>query len=73
MEIFSNGDDQFVLEHCLRLPGDGKKFNDEVCAISYRKDREALEAIMDQGYKKAQRAVCQSLMVPCQEEFLFPD
>jgi hypothetical protein len=56
-------------EQSLRLPDEGKKLTTEVCKMPLREDHEALKAIMDNGYKKAQRAICRSLMISCQEKF----
>ena len=58
----------FTEELCL-LADQGEKLDPEACEMPFRKDHEALKAIMDNGYKKAQRAICRSLMAICQEKF----
>jgi hypothetical protein len=70
MGIFLNRDDQYVLEHYFRLPDEGEKFTTNVREMSCREDHKALKAIMDQGYKKAERVICRSLMAPRREEFI---
>jgi hypothetical protein len=59
-------------EQSFRLPDEGKKFTTKVWEMPFREDHEDFKAIiMDKRYKKAERAICRSLMVPCQEKFLF--
>jgi len=57
-----------LTEQSSLFPDEGKKFNTQPWQweMPSREDREDF----DERYKKAERAVCRSLMVPYQEKFL---
>jgi hypothetical protein len=58
-------------EQSFRLPDEGKKFTTKEWEKPFREDHEDFKATMDERYKKAEIAICRSLMAPCQEKFLF--
>jgi hypothetical protein len=53
-------------EQSFRLPDEGEKFTTKEWEILFRKDREDFKATMEERYKKAEIAICRSLMAPCQ-------
>jgi hypothetical protein len=54
----------------FQFSDDGKKFFTRGWERPSRADHEDFKAIMDKRYKKAQRAVCRSLIASYQEKFL---
>lgn len=70
MGIFSNGDDQCVLEQSFRFTDEGKKFTTKKWEMPFRENHEDFKATMEERYKKAEIAICRSLMASCQEKFV---
>ena len=58
-------------EQLFRLPDEWKKFTTRKWEKPFQEDHEDFKATMDERYKKAEMAICRSLMAPCQEKFLF--
>ena len=58
-------------EQSFRVPDEGKKFTTREWEKFLREDHEALKDTTDERYKKAEIAICRSLMAPCQEKFRF--